>query len=108
MDDFAHVQIAALRLSELGALLLRNNLYKCAELALCTAVILDADLVDVRRLLAEVLFAQGNYWKAVARLEAVLLAEPQDGQTFRRLGDCYQQLGVKEAAEMCYARSGGS
>ena len=108
LDDFAHVQIAALRLSELGALLLRNNLYKCAELALCTAVILDADLVDVRRLLAVVLFAQGNYWKAVAQLEAVLLAEPQDGQTFRRLGDCYQQLGVKEAAEMCYARSGGS
>lgn len=106
--DFANEQVAALRLGELGALLLRNNLHKCAELALSTAVVLNDELVDVRRLLAEVLFVQGNYWKAVAQLEAVLLAAPQDGQTFRRLGDCYQQLGVKEAAEMCYARSGGA
>jgi len=106
--DFATGAMAALRLGELGALLLRNNLHKCAELALGTALHLDADLVDVRRLLAEVLFAQGKYWQVVAQLEAVLLADPQDGQTFRRLGDCYQQLGVKEAAEMCYARSGGA
>jgi glycosyltransferase involved in cell wall biosynthesis/lipopolysaccharide biosynthesis regulator YciM len=107
-SDFATLPMAALRLGELGALLLRNNLHKCAELALFTAVVLDTSLVDVRRLLAEVLFGQGQYWKAVAHLEAVLVADSQDGQTFRRLGDCYQQLGVKEAAEMCYARSGGS
>ncbi len=104
--DFATPEQAALRVGELGALLLRNKMNKCAELALSVAVELDDTVLDVRRLLAEVLFAEGLYWKAVAQLEVVLTVEPGDEQSFRRLGDCYAQLGVNEAAQMCYARSG--
>ena len=89
----------------LGAALLRRQLTKCAELALWAAVLLDGELVDARRALAEVLFAQGQFWKVVTQLEAVLLAVPQDGAAFMRLGDCYRQLGVDEAAQMCYAQS---
>ncbi len=107
-EDLTTVETATRRLGELGALLLRNNLHKCAELALAAAVALDETWVDGHRLLAEVLFAQGGYWKAVAQLEAVLQVDPQDGESFRRLGDCYSKLGVAEAAKMCYARSEGA
>ena len=53
-------------------------------------------------------FTRGAYWQAVAQLEVVLNAEPQDAASFNRLGDCYKQLGVEEAAQMCYARAGGN
>lgn len=104
--DFSSPERAAPRVGELGALLLRNQMNKCAELALCAAVQLNGGLLDVRRLLAEVLFVEGLYWKAVAQLEVVLTGEPNDEQSFRRLGDCYAKLGVHEAAQMCYARGG--
>ena len=104
--DLNRSQSAALRLGELGVLLIRNEMHKCAELALRAAVALREGLLDMRRLLAEVLFARGGYWQAVAQLEVVLHAEPQDAASFNRLGDCYKQLGVEEAAQMCYARAG--
>jgi Tfp pilus assembly protein PilF len=105
--DLGRSQSAALRLGELGVLLIRNEMHKCAELALRAAVALQEGLLDMRRLLAEVLFARGGYWQAVAQLEIVLQAEPQDAASFNRLGDCYKQLGVEDAAQMCYARAGG-
>ena len=105
--DLDRSQSAALRLGELGVLLIRNEMHKCAELALRAAIALQEGLLDMRRLLAEVLFARGSYWQAVAQLEVVLHAEPQDAASFSRLGDCYKQLGVEEAAQMCYARAGG-
>ena len=103
--DVASPDQAARTAMALGAALLRRQLTKCAELALWAAVLLDGELVDARRALAEVLFAQGQFWKVVTQLEAVLLAVPQDGAAFMRLGDCYRQLGVDEAAQMCYAQS---
>ena len=104
--DLEQPHSAALRLGELGVLLIRSEMHKCAELALRVAVALENDLLEVRRLLAEVLFTRGAYWQAVAQLEVVLNAEPQDAASFNRLGDCYKQLGVEEAAQMCYARAG--
>ena len=89
----------------LSAVLLQRQLTKCAEFALWAAVLFDENLLAARRALAEVLFAEGLFWKAVTQLEAVLLAAPQDGAAFKRLGDCYRQLGVEEAAQMCYAQS---
>ena len=103
--DVASPNQAARTAMALGAALLRRKLTKCAELALWAAVLLAGELVDARRALAEALFAQGQFWKVVAQLEAVLLAAPQDGAAFKRLGDCYRQLGVEEAAQMCYAQS---
>jgi tetratricopeptide (TPR) repeat protein len=96
---------AARAAMNLGAELLRQNQLKCAELALCAATLLDEQLLEARRALAEVLYAQGSFWKAVAQLEAVLLVLPTDIEAFKRLGDCYKQLGVDEAAQLCYAKS---
>jgi tetratricopeptide (TPR) repeat protein len=96
---------AARAAMNLGAELLRQDQLKCAELALCAAVLLNEQLLEARRALAEVLYAQGSFWKAVAQLEAVLLVLPTDIEAFKRLGDCYKQLGVDEAAQLCYAKS---
>lgn len=106
--DFMRTDSAALRMGELGALLLGRELTKCAERALSVAIALNGELLDVRRLLAEVHFALGKHWAAIAQLEAVLTVEPTDTASFGRLGDCYAQLGVNEAAQMCYARAGSA
>ena len=74
--------------------------------ALRVAVALENDLFEVRRLLAEILFTRGAYWQAVAQLEVALNAEPQDGASFNRLGDCYRQL-VEVSRSNALCASGG-
>ena len=61
--------------------------------------------MEARRCLGEIHWLQGAFWKAVTQYEALLLANPRDGQAFQSLGDCYQKLGVQDAAAMCYAKS---
>jgi len=102
LDDPARATVTLVRL---GGALARRGLHKCAEFAFAGAVFLDGNFLAARRGLAELHFAQGAYWKAVPQWEAVLLAQPQDGGAFQRLGDCYQRLGVEEAAQMCYEKS---
>ena len=96
---------AARTLVRLGAILVRRNLPKCAEFAFIGAVFLDGNFHQARRGLAEIYFVQSAFWKAIAEYEAILQTVPQDGGIFQRLGDCYQQLGVEEAARMCYEKS---
>ena len=96
---------AARTLVRLGAILIRRKLSKCAEFAFIGAVFLDENFHEARRGLAEMYFVQAVYWKAIAQYEAILQAVPQDGGVFQRLGDCYQRLGVEEAARMCYEKS---
>ncbi|MEW6749560.1 MAG: glycosyltransferase [Candidatus Latescibacterota bacterium] len=93
-------------LVRLAAPLVRAGQTRCALLALTAAVLADPASAPARRALAEVHYAGRDYWKAVAQLEAILTAAPQDRDAFRRLGDCYQALGVQEAARLCYQHSG--
>ena len=92
-------------LVRLGAALVGDKLTKCAEFAFMGAVFLDGDCAEARKGLIELYFVQEAYWKAIGQCETMLAANPQDSATFRRLGDCYQRLGVDEAARMCYAQS---
>ncbi len=103
--DLEDLLQAARTLVRLGAILVRRNLPKCAEFAFIGAVFLDGNFHQARRSLAEIYFVQSAFWKAIAEYEAILQTVPQDGGTFQRLGDCYQQLGVEEAARMCYEKS---
>ena len=96
---------AARTLVRLGAALVKRQLIKCAELAFAAAVALDPQFLDARRCLADTLAAAGALWQAVAQYEVILSSAPQDGEAFRKLGDCYKQLGVEDAAQLCYARS---
>ena len=104
-DDTRTAVEAARTAERLGLALLKRNQIKCAELAFWAAVLLDGNLIEARRALSEVLYVEGSFWKAVAQLEAVLLVFPRDAPAFKRLGDCYKQLGVDEAARLCYAKS---
>ena len=96
----------------LGASLVRGGQLKCAEFSYRAAVLLaegggaavDA-LIQTRRSLGEVLVSQGQIQQAVEQFEALLMANPADGAAFQRLGDCYQQLGVTDAASMCYEKA---
>ena len=100
---------------ELGTLLYKDGQAKCAELAFDAVIgaastaasdaVLQRAALAARRCLGELLFAAGDLWKALAQFEALLLADPQDGEAFRRLGDCYSSLGVDEAASICYGKS---
>ena len=100
---------------ELGTLLYQDNQPKCAELAFESAIAASsisgatqaaaAAALAARRCLAELLCAAGDLWKAITQFEALLLSNPQDGEAFRRLGDCYAGLGVEEAARLCYGKS---
>ncbi|MFH1570870.1 MAG: glycosyltransferase, partial [Gemmatimonadota bacterium] len=102
---------AAAAMVQLGAALTRAGQPRCAELAFRVAVFLAdaaqarATASQARRCLGEVLINLGQFQPAVAQLEAVLLANPADGEAFRRLGDCYRQLGVAEAAQLCYQKA---
>jgi Tfp pilus assembly protein PilF len=91
-------------LLRLGTELVRQNQAKCAEFALLAAASLDPESMAAHRALAELHFARGAYWAAIAQYELLLKSNPEDGAAFSRLGDCYQSLGVAEAARMCYAR----
>ena len=107
---------AVVALAELGALLAEQDQPKCAVLAFEIVVaagtgegadsILTAAALTSRRYLGELLFDQGDVWRAIPHYEALLMADPQDGELFRQLGDCYAKLGVNEAARMCYDKSG--
>ena len=114
--DLRPAHSAAESFIEFGALLVREGQLKCAEMALRVTVnLVDTSSGDVpvaigikaRRCLGEIYYTRGLYWDAVRQYEAILLADPRDGETFRRLGDCYSRLGVDEAAKLCYDRSAG-
>ena len=99
---------------EFGVYLVREGQLKCAQMALTVAVNMDSAApgnipidtgIRARRYLGEVYYSSGMYWEAVRQYEAILLADPKDGETFRRLGDCYARLGVDEAAKICYDRA---
>ena len=99
---------------ELGTLLSQDGQPKCGELAFAAVIaaaaggsepVFQTAALAARRCLAELFFAAGDPWKAISQYEALLLANPQDGDAFRRLGDCYSQLGVDEAANICYGKS---
>ena len=100
---------------ELGTLLYEENQPKCAELAFESVIaasgisgatqVVAAAALAARRCLAELLYAAGDPWKAISQFEALLLSNPQDGEAFRQLGDCYADLGVEEAARLCYGKS---
>jgi len=94
----------------LGAQLVRAGQLKCAEFAFHAAVLVaeGSGAVDIlpqaRRCLGEALHSQGQLQPAVAQFEALIMANPTDAEAFQRLGDCYTQLGVEDAARMCYER----
>ena len=96
---------------QLGAALVRTGQLKCAEFAFRTAALLAegsqavGTLVQARLCLGEVLLNQGEVQQAVSQFEAILLANPADGEAFQRLGDCYRRLGVEDAARLCYEKS---
>ena len=92
-------------LVRLGNYLVSQGQNKCTEFCYAAAVILDDGNMEARRCLGEIHWLQGAFWKAVTQYEALLLANPRDGKAFQRLGDCYQKLGVQDAAAMCYAKS---
>jgi len=112
-DGWPDPLAAARALVQTGAALVRASQPKCAELTFRAALLLAEDagegtwvgVAQARRCLAEVLFTQGEFWKAVPQFEALLLADPGDGEAFRRLGDSYQKLGVTDAARLCYEKS---
>ena len=92
-------------LVQLGRHLTNEGQPKCAEFCYATATLVDDGDMEAKRCLGEIYWHQGAYWKAVSQYEALLLSDPRDGTAFQRLGDCYQRLGVKDAAELCYAKS---
>ena len=102
LDSPADACATAVRL---GTWLLEQNQQKCAELAFAAAVYLDGSNHEARHQLGEAFRILGQYWQAIAQFEAILLADPRDGEAFQRLGDCYLQLGVGDAAQLAYAKS---
>ena len=69
-----------------------------------SAIELNGELVDFRRILSEIYLKQRAYWKAVDQLEIILKVAPDDSRSFQLLGDCYSALGVSDAADLCYSR----
>jgi tetratricopeptide (TPR) repeat protein len=96
---------AARAFVRVGAALEGRGLAKCAEFAFAIANALDTHCPEARRCLGQLFFRQGAYWKAIAQYEAALRLQPRDAATFGALGDCYRQLGVEEAARLCYEQS---
>ena len=92
-------------LVRLGSYLTNEGQNKCAEFCYATATLVDDGDMQAKRCLGEIYWQQGAYWKAVSQYEALLLSDPRDGTAFQRLGDCYQRLGVQDAADLCYAKS---
>ncbi|MEE3235475.1 MAG: glycosyltransferase [Candidatus Latescibacterota bacterium] len=95
----------ALLLGQLGIHLMSSKLFRCAELAILSAIELAGGVIDYRRILSEVYIEQRAYWKAVDHLEIILKVVPDDARSFQLLGDCYSALGVSEAADLCYSRA---
>jgi predicted Zn-dependent protease len=71
------------------------------QLAYRAAYCLDGDSVAVALQLAEVYRATGNPQAGVSVCETMLLKYPQEPELFRRLGACYTDMNVPEAAQMC-------
>ena len=104
-DDLESPTAAGSTLAGLGAWLLERNQEKCAELAFAAAVHLDGKNQQARRCLGETLIREGQFWKAIDQFETILLSSPNDAAAFQRLGDCYHQLGVEEAAQLAYSKA---
>ena len=102
--DLESPQSVAETFLQAGAWLLEQGQPKCAELAVGVAVHLDLENAQAHLTLGEILFETGQYWRAIARFEMVLRAQPDDAAVFQRLGDCYRQLGVDSAAQLAYAK----
>lgn len=106
---------AAEPLVQLGAACVRGKLTRCAEMAFAAAAACASAAAcsssaegarrRAQRCLAELHFAAGRYWDAIARCEELLRRDPGDTDAFRRLGDCYARLGVDDAARLAYERA---
>lgn len=110
--DLTSASTAAAALLQLGVALVHRKILSCAQLAFASAVVAAQGdpagirtVLQARRCLGELFMTLGQPWKAVAEYEALLQANPQDAEAFRRLGDSYTRLGVADAARMCYERS---
>ncbi|MBT6627291.1 MAG: glycosyltransferase, partial [Gemmatimonadetes bacterium] len=113
--DVSTAANAAPALLQFGVALVHRNVITCAQIAFSCAVQAaqipgnlpgpgsgNAIILQARKCLGELFITQGQPWKAIAEYEALLQADPKDGEVFGRLGDCYTKLGVEDAARMCY------
>jgi glycosyltransferase involved in cell wall biosynthesis/Flp pilus assembly protein TadD len=113
--DVSTAANASPALLQLGVALVHRNVITCAQIAFSCAVLAaqlsgelpgpgagDSVILQARRCLGELFITQGQAWKAISEYEALLQANPKDGEAFGRLGDCYTKLGVEDAARMCY------
>ncbi|MBT6148837.1 MAG: tetratricopeptide repeat protein [Gemmatimonadetes bacterium] len=110
--DLSSALSAAPAFLKLGVSLIHRQVLSCAQIAFSCAVMGGQQdprgapvVTQARRCLGELHTTLGQSWKAVEQYESLLKANPNDGEAFQRLGDCYTRLGVEDAARMCYERS---
>ena len=110
--DLSSALSAAPAFLKLGVSLIHRQVLSCAQIAFSCAVMGGQQdprgapvVTQARRCLGELHTTLGQSWKAVEQYESLLKANPNDGEAFQRLGDCYTRLGVEDAAGMCYERS---
>ena len=88
-------------LGEAGRMLIQKQHLMCARLAFEAAYLLDGDSVAISLQLGEVYQSIGEAGKAVSIYENLIQRFPTDPEFFRRLGACYEKMGVPEAARLC-------
>ncbi|MDA0749039.1 MAG: tetratricopeptide repeat protein, partial [bacterium] len=88
-------------LAESGRMLLGRQLPVCARLAYLAAYLLDSSSKELTLQLAEIFRSTGEAHRAVPLYELLIQAEPSEADLFRRLGACYEAMGVPEAVQLC-------
>ena len=89
----------------LGRELLKYENLELAQKALQIAESLGNGSVEAKLLLAETHFRRRKYWESIALYEKMILLNPTSPQLLQKLGECYEKLGVREAARLCREKS---
>jgi tetratricopeptide (TPR) repeat protein len=99
-DGVSEAALAQL-FAESGRKLLTSRIVVCARLAYLIAHLLDEDSIEFALQLAEVFRASGEIWRAIPIYEKIIRSQPTDPGLFKKLGQCYQDMGAPEAAQLC-------
>ncbi|MBB30898.1 MAG: hypothetical protein CME25_18570 [Gemmatimonadetes bacterium] len=87
--------------AESGRKLLAGRVVVCARLGFLTAHLLDPASMEFALQLAEVFRASGELWRAIPLYEKMIQSQPTEPELFRKLGQCYLEMGAPEAAQLC-------
>jgi tetratricopeptide (TPR) repeat protein len=90
---------------DIGKVLLEQKRPTLGSLAFNVAIHLNGDVPQTLKKIGRICFQQGDYDVSLEYIEKAVRLNPQDWENLYLMGNCYEKMGVEEAAATCYQKA---